>query len=142
MAVVIQPLLEAQAAGVAYSVHPLTGRATQVMINAVTGLAAMLVDGRAMPDQYVVEIDQQGQPMRISERTVGGQTQALRVTGQGLQPMPLSDEAAGRNTLSDDRLFALARAAKLIEQAVGHPVDLEWLYDERGPSPVWLGLGD
>jgi rifampicin phosphotransferase len=132
MAVVIQPLLEAQVAGVAYSVHPLTGRATQVMINAVTGLAAMLVDGRAMPDQYVVEIDQQGQPMRISERTVGGQTQALRVTGQGLQPMPLSDEAAGCNTLSDGQLFALARAAKQIEQAFGHPVDLEWLFDERG----------
>ena len=132
MAVVIQPLLEAQDAGVAYSVHPLTGRATQVMINAVTGLAAMLVDGRAMPDQYVVEIDQQGQPMRISEQTVGGQTQALRVTGQGLQPMPLSDETAGRNTLSDGQLFALARAAKQIEQAFGHPVDLEWLFDERG----------
>ncbi|MDE3218176.1 MAG: phosphoenolpyruvate synthase, partial [Nitrospirota bacterium] len=30
MAVVIQPLVEAQAAGVAYSIHPLTGRATQV----------------------------------------------------------------------------------------------------------------
>ena len=135
MAVVIQPLLEAQSAGVAYSVHPITGRATEVMINAVAGLAAVLVDGSATPDQYVVEIDQQGQPMRISERTVVGQTQALRVTDRCLQPMPLSDEAAGRNTLSDDRLFALARAAKQIEKAFGHPVDLEWLYDERG---LWL----
>ena len=44
MAVVIQPLLETSAAGVAYSVHPLTGRTTQVMINAVAGLAAALVD--------------------------------------------------------------------------------------------------
>jgi pyruvate,water dikinase len=135
MAVVIQPLLEAQSAGVAYSVHPITGRATEVMINAVAGLAAVLVDGSATPDQYVVEIDQQDQPMRISERTVVGQTQALRVTGQGLQPMPLSDEAAGRNTLSDGQLFALARAAKQIEKAFGHPVDLEWLYDEHG---LWL----
>ena len=135
MAVVIQPLLEAQSAGVAYSVHPITGRATEVMINAVAGLAAVLVDGSANPDQYVVEVDQQGQPMRISERTVVGQTQALRVTDRGLQPMPLSDDAAARNTLSDDRLFALARAAKQIEKAFGHPVDLEWLYDERG---LWL----
>ena len=59
MAVVIQPLLEAQAAGVVYSVHPLTGRATQVMINAVAGLAAALVDGSATPDQYVVDIDRE-----------------------------------------------------------------------------------
>ena len=132
MAVVIQPLLEAQAAGVAYSVHPLTGRATQVMINAVAGLAAALVDGSTTPDQYVVETAENGQPIRISERTIVGQTQALRMTDQGIQAMPLSDKAVGHATLSDDQLSALARAAKQIEQTFGHPVDLEWLFDERG----------
>ncbi len=132
MAVVIQPLLEASAAGVAYSVHPLTGRTTQVMINAVAGLAVALVDGSATPDQYVVEIDENSQPIRISERIIVGQTQAQRMTDQGVQAMPLSDKAVGRATLSDDQLFALARAAKQIEQVFGHPVDLEWLFDERG----------
>lgn len=135
MAVVIQPLLEAQVAGVAYSVHPLTGRTTQVMINAVAGLAAALVEGRATPDQFIVEIAENSQPIRISERTIVGQTQALRMTDQGLQEMPLSDEALGCATLSDDQLFTLARAAKQIEQSFGYPVDLEWLYDERG---LWL----
>ena len=135
MAVVIQPLLEASAAGVAYSVHPLTGRATQVMVNAVAGLGAALVDGSATPDQYVVEMAENDQPIRVNQRTIARQTQALRVTGQGLCEVPLSEEAVGRATLSDDRLFALARAAKQIEKTFGHPVDLEWLYDERG---LWL----
>lgn len=85
MAVVIQPLLEAQAAGVAYSVHPLTGRTTQVMINAIAGLAAALVDGHVTPDQYVVEIAENSQPIRISEWTIARQTQALRMTDQGLR---------------------------------------------------------
>jgi phosphohistidine swiveling domain-containing protein len=135
MAIVIQPLLEAQAAGVAYSAHPLTGRATQVMVNAVAGLAAALVDGRATPDQYVVEIAENGQPIRISERTIVGQTQALRVTSQGLRDVLLSEDAVMRAALSDDRLFELARTAKQIEKSFGHPVDLEWLYDARG---LWL----
>jgi len=135
MAVVIQPLLEAQAAGVAYSVHPLTGRATQVMVNAVAGLAAALVDGRVTPDQYVVELDEKGLPIRIRERTITGQTQALRATSQGLRDVSLPDDAVGRATLSDDRLFALARTAKQIEKAFGHPVDLEWLFDAHG---LWL----
>ena len=135
MAVVIQPLLEARAAGVAYSIHPLTGRATQVVINAVEGLAAALVDGRAAPDQYVVEMAENSQPIRIRERTITGQTQALRMTGQGLCEVPLSDDAVGRATLSDDQLFDLARTAKQIEKTFGHPVDLEWLYDDRG---LWL----
>ena len=135
MAVVIQPLLEAQAAGVAYSVHPLTGRATQVTVNAVAGLAAALVDGRTTPDQYVIEVAEGGQPIRISERTIAGQTHALRATSQGLRDMLLSDDAVGRATLSDDQLFELARTAKQIEKAFGHPVDLEWLYDAHG---LWL----
>ena len=135
MAIVIQPLLEALAAGVAYSIHPLTGRATQVVINAVAGLAATLVDGRVTPDQYVVEMDENSQPIRIRERTISGQTQALRVTGQGLCEVPLSDDEVGRATLSDDRLFDLARTAKQIEKTFGHPIDLEWLYDDRG---LWL----
>jgi len=135
MAIVIQPLLEALAAGVAYSIHPLTGRATQVVINAVAGLAAALVDGCVTPDQYVVELAENSQPFRISERTITGQTQALRVTGQGLCEVPLSVDAVGRATLSDDQLFDLARTAKQIEKLFGHPVDLEWLYDDRG---LWL----
>lgn len=135
MAVVIQPLAEARAAGVAYSIHPLTGRATQVMINAVAGLAVALVDGRATPDQYVVEMAANSQPLRIRERTITRQTQALRVTGQGLREVPLPDDAVGRATLADHQLFDLARTAKRIEKTFGHPVDLEWLYDERG---LWL----
>jgi rifampicin phosphotransferase len=135
MAVVIQSLLEARVAGVAYSIHPLTGRVTQVTINAVAGLAAALVDGRVTPDQYVVEMGDSGQPIRICERTITSQTQALRVTSQGLCDVPLSDDAVGRATLSDDQLFTLARTAKQIEKTFGHPVDLEWLYDDRG---LWL----
>ena len=135
MAVVIQPLLEPLAAGVAYSAHPLTGRATQVMINTVAGLGAALADGRVTPDQYVVEIAENSQPIRISERTIVGQTRALRMTSHGLQDMSLSDEAVGRATLSDDQLFDLARTAKQIEKTFGHPMDIEWLYDDRG---LWL----
>ena len=135
MAVVIQPLLEASVAGVAYSVHPITGRVTQVMVNAVAGLGVALVDGSATPDQYVVEIAESGQPIRVSQRTIARQTQVLRVTGQGLCEVPLPDDAVGRATLSDDQLFDLARTAKQIEKTFGYPVDLEWLFDDRG---LWL----
>lgn len=135
MAVLLQPMLEAQAAGVAYSIHPITGRATQVVIDAVAGLAAALVEGRTTPDQYVVEMDEQGQPLLICDRRIAGQTHALRMTGQGLRGMPLPDEALGRAILSDGQLFDVARTAKRIEQTFGHPVDLEWLCDDRG---LWL----
>ncbi|MCE9535778.1 MAG: hypothetical protein K8R65_05135, partial [Nitrospirae bacterium] len=98
-------------------------------------LAAALVDGRATPDQYVVEMAEIGQPLQIRERMITRQSQALRVTEQGLRDVPLSDADAASGTLSDDQIFELARRAKQIEQSFGHPVDLEWLYDDRG---LWL----
>ena len=135
MAVVIQPLLDARAAGVAYSIHPMTGQTTQVVINAVAGLALPLVEGRAMPDQYVIEVSEKVRTLLVRERTIARQTQSLRVTGEGLCEMPLSHDAVGRATLSDDELFELAWKAKAIEKTFGHPVDLEWLYDDHG---LWL----
>ena len=69
MAVVIQPMLEATVAGVASSIHPMTGRTAQVAINAIPGLASSLVGGNVTPDQYVVEVSEDSfQPLRVRRR--------------------------------------------------------------------------
>ncbi|GKS65626.1 hypothetical protein YTPLAS72_29300 [Nitrospira sp.] len=60
MAVLIQPMVDARTAGVGYAIHPVTGRRNQVMINAIPGLAAPLVDGTIAPDQYVVKSPMMG----------------------------------------------------------------------------------
>jgi len=54
MAVVLQPLLTARAAGVMYSHHPLTGNGSQVVIDVVAGLAEPLVNGQVTRDHYGV----------------------------------------------------------------------------------------
>ncbi|MDH4187755.1 MAG: hypothetical protein OEV08_12240, partial [Nitrospira sp.] len=135
MAVVIQPLLAARTAGVAYSTHPISGLESQAMINAVAGLAENLVDGSATPDQYVVEMSRSGQPVRIVDRMLSGQAQALREIDRSLHVVPLPEDEVGRATLSDNELFELAGSAKQIEKAFGYPVDLEWLFDGQG---LWL----
>ena len=56
MAVVIQPMVQAQVAGIAYSIHPVTGRDNQVTINAIRGLGLPLVEGIVAPAHYIVEI--------------------------------------------------------------------------------------
>jgi pyruvate,water dikinase len=86
MAVVIQPMLSAQAAGVAYSIHPVTGRTSQVSINAVPGLALSLVNGEVTPDQYVVEVyDDDHRPFRVRRRTLARKRRKLTATPGGLQ---------------------------------------------------------
>jgi pyruvate,water dikinase len=135
MAVVIQPMLDAQVSGVAYSTDPVTGRSFHVAVNAVPGLAAPLVDGQVMPDQYVVEIGADQQPVRVRRRTIAPKSQRLVVTEEGLRTQAIPEAMRHESSLSDESLFELSRTAKQIEQAFRHPVDLEWAVDANG---LWI----
>jgi pyruvate,water dikinase len=55
MAVVVQSLVPADAAAVAFTRHPVTGREDQMVITAVRGLGDAMVSGTVTPDTYVVD---------------------------------------------------------------------------------------
>ena len=129
MAVVIQPMLDALVSGVAYSIHPVTGRSFYVAVNAVPGLAAPLVDGLVTPDHYVVYMNADQQPTLIRRRTLANKSQRLIVTEEGLRRDAIPESARSESSLSDEQLFTLGALAKSIERAFGYPVDLEWAID-------------
>lgn len=130
MAVVIQPMLDAEASGVAYSIHPVTGRSNQVAINSVFGLGALLVEGTVMPDQYVVEM-RDAQPVSIRRRIIADKQERLVAGQEGLRRDSIAQKVRNDSSLSNDQLFTLARVSKQIEQAFGYPVDLEWVFDAK-----------
>ncbi len=135
MAVIIQPMVDARSAGVAYSIHPVTGRSNQVTINAVPGLAAPLVDGTVKPDQYVVEVTEKGTPIRIRKRNLARKSERLMISKEGLRTDPLDEASQDRSSLTNDQVFSLARTTKEVEQVFGHPMDLEWAFDAE---QLWL----
>ncbi len=136
MAVVIQPMIDARAAGVAYSVHPVTRRRSQVMINAIPGLAAPLVDGTVTPDEYVVEVPAEaGKPFQTPTRLLARKSDCLRVSNTGLHLAALEDAAQTRSSLTDNQLVSLAQIAKEIERTLGQPTDIEWAFDAE---QLWI----
>ncbi len=54
MAVLIQPMVPADAAGVAFSADPITGDRNTSVVNAIRGLGERLVSGLASPDHWLV----------------------------------------------------------------------------------------
>lgn len=105
MAVVVQRMVEARVAGVAFSVDPVTMRRDRVPVEAVSGVGASLVAGEAMPDRY--ETDREGRVRR--RETFGAEPR-------------LTDEEVGR----------IARGAVAAERIWGKPLDLEWALDHDG----------
>lgn len=55
MAVVIQEMIPAEAAGVIFTVDPVSGHAGRIVIEGVAGLGDRLVSGQVMPEMVVLE---------------------------------------------------------------------------------------
>jgi pyruvate,water dikinase len=130
MAVVIQPMLDVRIAGVAYSIHPVTGRDNHVTINAIHGIGRPLVDGTITPDQYTVEM-QDGQPVRMTNHMPGQQQERLSLPRNGVSSQAVASAEPTGFSLSQQELFQVAELAKRIERVFCEPVDVEWAIDKE-----------
>ena len=98
MAVVVQKMVDAEKAGVAFSIHPVTRRKDRMLIEAVYGLGEQVVSGEVTPDHYVV--DRKGREKK-SETPHGG-------------------------VLEGSELSRIAELALQLENHYGKPQDIEW----------------
>jgi rifampicin phosphotransferase len=96
MAVLVQVMVPADAAGVAFTANPLTGDRDEVVITAVPGLGERLVAGQATGDQWIVR---------------DGQARRTRAT----EPAITADQAR-----------QIATLARRVHAHLGSPQDLEW----------------
>lgn len=130
MAVLLQPMIAATAAGVLFSRSPLDPRNNLVLISVVPGLGAPLVAGTIAPDEYLMA--EEGGQWSMAERHIHTKTRALRLGEQGLIEDSIESSAATASTLTDQELFDLAETGRSVERAMGYPVDLEWALDHQG----------
>ena len=69
LAVVVQTMVDAAAAGVLFTANPLNGRRTETTIDATLGLGEALVSGQVEPDHYVVdELDAYHRPQNVGRQ--------------------------------------------------------------------------
>ncbi|HET9850356.1 MAG TPA: PEP/pyruvate-binding domain-containing protein [Candidatus Saccharimonadales bacterium] len=99
ISVIVQKMITSATAGVAFSIHPVSGQTGQMVIEAVAGLGEKLVAGSITPDTYVID--------KKSAKTIEAHT-------------------AGRPVLTDEMLTNLSQTIKKVEVFFGHPVDVEW----------------
>jgi phosphoenolpyruvate synthase/pyruvate phosphate dikinase len=130
-AVIVQRLVAAEAAGVAFTVDPVTGARDRVLIEANFGLGESVVGGHVNPDGFTVLKDT-GQ---IVERRIGDKRlkSVLHSTGSRLEPLP--DNLSRQASITDDAIQAVASLAGRVEAHYGAHVDIEWAWKD---GQVWL----
>src|SRR5947209_7141141 len=123
LAVVVQELVPAEAAGILFTANPLTGAPDQVMINAAWGLGEAIVSGQVTPDTMVID-KASGMPrdVQISEK----QVMTVR-TASGTREEPVPTGRRRQAVLSPAQAAKLVRIGVRIEQLYGQPMDIEWV---------------
>ena len=125
MGVAVQRLVAAEVAGVMFTVHPLTGREGETLVEAAFGLGEALVSGRTNADQFVVRpTDGHVLERKLADKSV--RIEAL--VGGGTRELHLEGEARKAPTLDDAQLAALARAGADIQVHYGRPMDVEFAF--------------
>jgi phosphoenolpyruvate synthase/pyruvate phosphate dikinase len=122
IAVVVQRLVPAEAAGVMFTTDPVDGAHDTVVVSANWGLGESVVAGEVTPDVAVVD---RASGTLVSYRVGSKETMtvadgtATRVAGT---PPGLRSAAV----LSPDQAAELAQVGLAIEKLYGEPVDIEW----------------
>jgi pyruvate,water dikinase len=98
MAVVVQRMVDAEKAGVLFTVDPVQRRRDQMIVEAIHGLGERVVSGEVTPDHYV--LDRAGNVKR--DRTPNG------------------------GVLEREELELLAGLGRELEKRFGQPQDIEW----------------
>ena len=129
----VQKMVNAKAAGVMFTLNPVTGDRNQIVIEANWGLGESVVSGAVTPDYFVVDKN----TMQIIERKIVKKTvEYVRdpETGETIHAeVPLERQEIP--CLTDEEILKLAELGKKIEEHYGRAQDIEWAIDRDLPFP-------
>ncbi|WP_395399812.1 PEP/pyruvate-binding domain-containing protein [Arthrobacter sp. UC242_113] len=122
LAVVIQEMVDAGAAGVLFTANPATGRRDEVVISAAWGLGESVVSGAVTTDDVILD----AATGRVAQRRTADKDVMTVYDGTGTREQPVPEEKRREPVLGDDAAAALARQGTAIAQHFGVPQDIEW----------------
>jgi pyruvate,water dikinase len=142
MAVVVQTMVDARAAGVMFTRSPTSGDKSVVTIEGAWGLGSSVVSGEVTPDRWVVgKITGEITVRDISDKRI---MHAPSPAG-GIEERALDPETSRTPCLTDSQLLALRDLGRKAERHYGRAQDIEWAVDGGGnilllqsrPETVW-----
>ena len=123
IAVLVQPMVEAECAGVCFTVDPVRQRPDLLMVSSAWGLGAGVVGGIVPTDTARLHRSD----LEIEDISVAVKHTAIRssISG-GVAYFPVPDNLRAIACLPEDWLQRVGQFGLAIEQCLGAPQDIEW----------------
>ncbi len=123
IAVIVQKMINAEKAGVTFTINPSTNNAEEIVIEAAFGLGEGVVSGTVAPDYYV--IDKKTSKL-LSKRVSYKNVYFTRSSSGETIKKPLGPDKATEQVLEMHDLVRLANYARELEDHYKVPQDIEW----------------
>jgi pyruvate,water dikinase len=138
IAVGVIELIHARSSGVAFSVHPVTGRPDRIVIETSWGWGEAIVQGLVNPDHIEVG-KSDGRTLRydVAHKSV---VSAFDFADGRVTEIEMPARLADRQVLDDEQITAITDAVRSIEEHYGYPVDVEWVISRhrRAGDPICI----
>jgi pyruvate,water dikinase len=124
----VQKMVNSRAAGVMFTINPVTGNHDEIVIEGNFGLGETVVSGAVNPDDFVVDKS----AVKIKSRRLERKTiKYIRdpKTGKTLH-LDIPEPEQKQPCISDTEILYLAGLAKRIEAHYNKPMDIEWAIDQ------------
>jgi pyruvate,water dikinase len=124
-------MINARASGIGFTVNPVDGDDTKVIIEANWGLGEGVVSGAETVDGFVVD----KASLEILARNIGAKTRYVvnKEKGAEWDDVPLDRQRIP--CMSDEEVQEVAKLARSLEESLGCAQDMEWAIDDDIPFP-------
>jgi pyruvate,water dikinase len=138
MAVAVQLMVDAEVAGVMFTIDPVTGDPSRISIEACWGLGVGVVNGDVNPDSYLVDKIS----LEVLDRHIGDKAFSYGPPASDgeLERLEVPADRRAAACLSDEQIAALARLGLSLHRAERRAQDIEWALDARIAWPDNLFL--
>ncbi len=133
IAPIVQKMVNARTAGVMFTLNPLNGDRSKIVIEGSWGLGESVVSGALTPDQFIVDKVM----LEINERNIFPKTvecvfdpEQRKAVNADVKP-----DLQSKPCLEDREIKELVGLAKRIEKHYGYPQDIEWAIEKEVSFP-------
>ena len=123
IAVVVQEMVEADAAGVMFTANPANGRRHETVVSAAWGLGEAVVGGLVDTDEVVVR-PAEG---RVVSRRTADKAVMTAYADEGTAEREVPADRRREPVLDDAAAVGLARLGARVQDCFGAPQDIEWV---------------
>jgi len=137
LGVAIPKMVNARASGIAFTVDPVTGDDSKIILEANWGLGEGVVSGAESVDGFVVNKEN----LEITDRHVGEKAKCVVYTETGADWADVSAEMRNMPCISDEEIIEISRVARSAEKTLECAQDMEWAIDQDLSFPenlFWL----